>query len=63
MTSHQKVTGLIPVWGSEIIFLRIELDDHSFIISIQFMELCSVFKKYVIGITVSPSAACYKSDL
>ena len=32
LTSHQKVAGSIPVWGSEIVFLRIELDDRSTII-------------------------------
>ena len=30
---HQKVAGSIPVWGSEIVFLGIELDDRSSIIS------------------------------
>ena len=29
LTGHQKVAGLIPVWGSEIVFLRIELDKRS----------------------------------
>ena len=33
LTGHQKVAGLIPVWVSEIVFLRIELDDCSSIIS------------------------------
>ena len=26
LTGHQKVAGSIPVWDSEIVFLRIELD-------------------------------------
>ena len=26
LTGHHKVAGLIPVWGSEIVFLRIEFD-------------------------------------
>ena len=33
LMGHQKIAGLIPVWGSEIIFLSIGLDDHlSFIL-------------------------------
>ena len=28
-TDHQKVTGSIPVWGSEIVFLRLGHDKHS----------------------------------
>ena len=28
LTGHQKVTGSIPVWGSETVFLRIELDER-----------------------------------
>ena len=26
MTGHQKGAGSFPVWGSEIVFLRLELD-------------------------------------
>ena len=33
LTDHQKVAGSIPVCGSEIVFLRIELDKRSPIIS------------------------------
>ena len=29
LTGHQKVSGLIPVWGSEIVFLMIELYERS----------------------------------
>ena len=29
LNRHQKVAGSIPVWGSEIVFLSIELDDRS----------------------------------
>ena len=32
VTGHQKVAGSIPVWGSEIVFLRIEHDERSTII-------------------------------
>ena len=32
LATFWKVAGSIPVWGSEIIFLRIELDEHSSII-------------------------------
>ena len=32
LTGHQKFGGLIPVWGSEIVFLSIGLDDHSSIL-------------------------------
>ena len=32
LTGHQKVAGSIPVWGSEIVFLSIGLDDHLSII-------------------------------
>ena len=32
-SDDQKIVGLIPVWGSEIVFLRIEFDDRSSIIS------------------------------
>ena len=33
LIGHQKVAGSIPDWGSEAVFLRIELVDRSFIIS------------------------------
>ena len=32
LTGHHKVAGSIPVWGSEIVFLRIELDERSSVI-------------------------------
>ena len=32
LTGHQKVAGSIPVWGSEIVFLRTELDERSSVI-------------------------------
>ena len=32
LTGHQKVAGSIPVWGSEIVFLRTELDERSSLI-------------------------------
>ena len=32
LIGHQKVAGSIPVWGSEIVFLRIELDERSSLI-------------------------------
>ena len=32
LTGHQKVAAWIPVCGSEIVFLRIELDENSSII-------------------------------
>ena len=32
LIGHQKVADSIPVWGSEIVFLRIELDERSSII-------------------------------
>ena len=27
LTGYQKVAGLIPVWGSEIVFVRLGLDE------------------------------------
>ena len=33
LTGHQKVAGSISVWSSEIVFLMIELDERSSIIS------------------------------
>ena len=33
LTGHQKVPGSIPFWGSEIVFMRMQLDDRSSIIS------------------------------
>ena len=32
LTGHQKVVGSIPAWGSEIVFLRLGLDESSSII-------------------------------
>ena len=29
LNSHQKVAASIPVWGSEIVFMRMELDERS----------------------------------
>ena len=49
---HQKVVGSIPVWGSEIIFLRIDLDDHSSIIYFQALILptykCQIYFLFLI---------------
>ena len=41
LTGHQKVAGSIPVWGSEIVFLRIELDERSSLIQDLLMNLKS----------------------
>ena len=29
LTSHQRVAGLVPIWGLEVVFLGVELGDHS----------------------------------
>ena len=36
---EKKVAGSIPVWDSQIVFLRIELDDRSSVISRYFQAL------------------------
>ena len=46
LAGHQKVAGSIPVWGSEIVFLRIELDDRSSIISRYLQALTLLKYKY-----------------
>ena len=33
LIGHWKVASLIPIWGSKIVFLRIEHDEHSSVIS------------------------------
>ena len=45
LTGHQKAVGSIPVWGSEIIFLRIELDDRSSIIS-RYLQALTLLLNY-----------------
>ena len=35
LTGHQRVEGSIPVWDSEIVLPRIELDEPSSIIQLQ----------------------------
>ena len=32
LSGHQNVAGSMSVWGSEIVFLRTELDERSYII-------------------------------
>ena len=45
LTGHQKVAGSIPVWGSKIVFLRIELDECPSII--QYISKVPHFPKYI----------------
>ena len=52
MTS--KVAGSIPVWGSEIVFLSIGLDDHSPIILRYFHALIYlIYKLYSVHVTLA----------
>ena len=50
LTGHEKVAGSTPVWGSEIVFLRRELDDRSSIIlhSLCFQILSVVKQDFIL---------------
>ena len=46
LTGHQKVAGFIPVWGSEIVFLRQEPEDRSSFIHSRYFQ-APTFPTYI----------------